>query len=68
MTTAITSGEPLLVPVREASRLLSMSRTVVFELIRTGRLRAVKEGRARLVPTAAIHEYLALLEREEATR
>ncbi|MFJ5553130.1 excisionase family DNA-binding protein [Streptomyces sp. NPDC093225] len=64
MSTLIASAEPVLVPVKEAGRLLNLSRSVVFELIRTGRLRAVKEGRARRVPRAAIDEYVALLERE----
>lgn len=52
--------------VTEAMALLSMSRSVIYELIRSGRLRTVKEGRARLVPAAAIAEYVALLEREAA--
>ncbi|MET7424211.1 DNA-binding protein [Dactylosporangium sp. NPDC005555] len=46
--------------------LLSMSRTVIYEQIRAGRLRTVTQGRARLVPDSAISEYVALLEREAA--
>jgi excisionase family DNA binding protein len=45
-------------------RVLSMSRTVIYDLIRTGRLRTVNEGRARRIPASAINEYIALLERE----
>ncbi len=45
-------------------RLLSLSRSVIYELIRPGRLRTVKEGRTRLVPAAAITEYVSLLEQE----
>ncbi|MEV0560193.1 MULTISPECIES: helix-turn-helix domain-containing protein [Dactylosporangium] len=45
---------------------LSISRTVIYEQIRAGRLRTVKQGRARLVPDSAISEYVALLEREAA--
>jgi excisionase family DNA binding protein len=52
--------------VEDAMRLLSMSRTVIFEQIRTGRLRSVKQGRARLIPASAIREYVALLEKEAA--
>lgn len=48
----------------EAAEVLRLSRSVVFELLRCGRLRSVKEGRARLIPAAAITEYAALLERE----
>ncbi|RXS83778.1 DNA-binding protein [Streptomyces sp. TM32] len=58
------STEPLLYRVKDAVRVLNMSRTVVYDLIRVGRLRTVTEGRTRLVPASAIAEYLALLERE----
>ncbi|MGH3382658.1 MAG: helix-turn-helix domain-containing protein [Actinoallomurus sp.] len=50
--------------VNEAKKMLSLSRSTVYELIRSGRLRTVKEGGARLVPAEAIAEYVALLERE----
>lgn len=50
--------------VPEAMRLLGQSRSSIYELIRSGRLRSVKEGRTRLVPSTAIREYIALLERE----
>jgi excisionase family DNA binding protein len=52
--------------VSDVTRMLSLSRTVVFDLIRTGRLRSVKEGRTRLIPASAVREYLALLHREVA--
>ena len=50
--------------VPEVMRLLSLSRSVIYELIRSGRLRAVKEGRTRLIPGSAIMEYVTLLEEE----
>ena len=50
--------------IPEAMRQLSLSRSVIYELIRSGRLRTVKEGRTRLVPASAITEYVSLLERE----
>ncbi|UNO40711.1 helix-turn-helix domain-containing protein [Streptomyces sp. MST-110588] len=56
--------EPLLYRISDAMRVLSMSRTVIYDLIRTGRLRTVNEGRARRIPASAINEYIALLERE----
>ncbi|MFB6977377.1 helix-turn-helix domain-containing protein [Streptomyces scopuliridis] len=59
-----TSAEPLLYRVADATRVLSMSRSVVYDLIRTGRLRTVKQGRTRLIPVSAITDYVALLERE----
>lgn len=57
---------PVLYRVPEAMALLRMSRTVIYELIRAGRLRTVKEGTARRIPAAAITEYLALLDCEAA--
>ncbi|WP_340686096.1 helix-turn-helix domain-containing protein [Amycolatopsis coloradensis] len=53
-----------LYPIPEAMRLLSLSRSVIYELIRAGRLRSVKEGRARRIPATAITAYLELLTRE----
>lgn len=57
---------PLLYRVEEAAEALRMSRSVVYELIRSGRLRTVKEGRRRLVPVAALTEYVAELIEENA--
>jgi excisionase family DNA binding protein len=54
--------------ITEVMVLLSMSRTVIYEQIRCGRLRTVKQGASRLVPHAAIAEYVALLERESEER
>ncbi|WP_267460666.1 helix-turn-helix domain-containing protein [Pseudonocardia oceani] len=45
-------------------RLLSLSRSVIYELIRSGRLRSVTQGRPGLIPAAAIAEYVALLVRQ----
>ncbi|KOT92089.1 excisionase [Streptomyces rimosus subsp. pseudoverticillatus] len=59
-----TTVEPIFYKVSDAERVLRLSRTVIYSLMRTGRLRTVKEGRARLIPASAIHEYAALLERE----
>ncbi len=53
--------------VPDAMRMLNLSRTVIFELLRTGRLRSVKQGRTRLIPASAIQDYIALLEREAET-
>lgn len=61
------ASEPRLYQVPDVVRLLGLSRSVVYELIRSGRLRSVKEGRARRITAAAIRDYIALLE-EEAER
>ncbi len=54
--------------ISEAMQLLSLSRSVIYEQIRAGRLRTVKQGRTRLVPATAISEYVALLEAEASDR
>ncbi|ROQ96773.1 excisionase family DNA binding protein [Streptomyces sp. 2132.2] len=58
------AAAPVLYRVTEATTVLRLSRTVIYELIRAGRLRTVTEGRTRLVPASAIADYVALLERE----
>ncbi len=50
--------------VIEVMALLSLSRSVLYEELRSGRLRSVHVGRTRLIPATAITEYVALLERE----
>jgi excisionase family DNA binding protein len=53
--------------VPEVMILLSLSRTVIYELIRSGRLRTVQQGRVRLIPATAVAEYVALLEHESGS-
>lgn len=50
--------------VTEAMARLSLSRSVIYEQLRSGRLRSVRVGRTRLIPASAIAEYVALLESE----
>jgi excisionase family DNA binding protein len=54
--------------VTEAMELLSMSRTVIYEQMRSGRLRYVKQGRATLITENAIRNYVDLLESESGVR
>ena len=58
--------ERLLYRVEEACELLSLSRSRIFELLRSGQLRSVKEGRTRLISRAALVDFVAALEREAA--
>jgi excisionase family DNA binding protein len=60
------TNQPILYRPIDAARLLNLSRSTIFDLMRTGRLRSVKEGRVRLIPASAIADYVALLEREAA--
>jgi excisionase family DNA binding protein len=50
--------------VEEAAKLLSISRSRTFELLRSGRLQSVTEGRARLISHRALVEFVNELERE----
>lgn len=52
---------PVLYSVDEAADALRLSRSALYELIRSGRLRSVKAGRRRLVPVAALTEYVEAL-------
>ena len=47
------------VSVEEAARLLSLSRTALYDLLDSGRLRSVNVGSRRLIPTVALDDFLA---------
>lgn len=53
----------LLTP-REAAEVMSVSRSRVYELVASGRLRSVRIGRSRRVPAQAITDFIAGLEAE----
>jgi excisionase family DNA binding protein len=50
----------LLTPERAADA-LSISRWKLYELLRTGRLRSVRIGTCRRIPTQALDEFIASL-------
>ena len=58
------AGGVLLYKVADAARLLNISRTLIFEQLRTGRLASVKQGRIRLIPATALLDYVELLVEE----
>jgi hypothetical protein len=60
-------AETLLYPITDVVSVLSMSRSVIYEQIRAGRLHTVKQGRRRYVTSAGITNYVRLLEREAST-
>lgn len=51
--------EPLAYRVDEAAEALRISRSAIYELIRSDQLRTIKHGSRRLVPVACLHEYIA---------
>lgn len=50
--------------VEEVAEILSMGRSTVFDLIRSGRLASVKEGAMRRVTEDAIRDYVRKLAEE----
>lgn len=55
------SAPDRLLSIPEAVAQLRIGRTRMYEEIETGRLRSVKVGRRRLVPSGAIDEFMASL-------
>jgi excisionase family DNA binding protein len=64
MATVTELPPPVLYRVEDVVTILNLSRSVVYELIRSGRLKTVKEGRSRRVPALAVAEYVSLLMHE----
>lgn len=52
--------------VDEAAELLSVSKSRVYELIRSGQIRTVKVGKSHRVPARSLDEYVARLLRGSA--
>ncbi|HEV2636288.1 MAG TPA: helix-turn-helix domain-containing protein [Actinocrinis sp.] len=59
-----TEPEPQFLRVNEAKQVLRLGHTKIYELIKSGRLRSVTEGRTRLIPASAISDYSTLLNKE----
>lgn len=66
MTT--TEPAPVMYRISDVVRLTRLSRSVIYEQIRAGRLRTVKQGTATLITAAALDDYVRLLEREARSR
>jgi excisionase family DNA binding protein len=64
-STAVQSAAKMLYRVEEAADLLSISRTAVFGLIRSGDLPAVKIGGRRRIMHSSIEDYLSHLASEQ---
>ena len=54
-----TTVEPLLVRVEEAARMLSLSRSTIYEMMDAGELPSVRRGTARRIPVAALRAWVA---------
>jgi excisionase family DNA binding protein len=58
----VADGPAVLYGVEEAAAALRLSRSVLYELIRSGQLPTVKQGRRRLVPVSGLAVYVASLD------
>ena len=59
-------GLRVLYRIDEAAELLSISRSRVYELVRSGQIRTVKVGKSHRVPARSLDEYVARLLRGSA--
>jgi excisionase family DNA binding protein len=59
-----TETAPVMFRISTVVKLTGLSRSVIYEQIRAGRLPAVKQGRATLITASALDDYVKLLERE----
>ena len=62
MTT--TEPAPMMFRISTVVKLTGLSRSVIYEQIRAGRLSTVKQGSATLITAAALDDYVKLLEKE----
>ena len=51
--------EPLQVDVEAAARLLCLSRSTIYEMMRSGELASTHRGGARRIPVAALRDWIA---------
>jgi excisionase family DNA binding protein len=59
------SLEPITVRIPEATRLLGISRSRVYELITSGDIEVIKLGRTTLVPVAGLHALVQRLREQQ---
>jgi excisionase family DNA binding protein len=53
------TAQPLAMSIIDAAKLAGISRATLYREIATRRLRTVKVGKRRLVPTEALHDWLS---------
>lgn len=57
--------DKLLYRPREAALVLGMSKTALYDLIRTKRIRSIKDGKFRFITADALREYVQTLEQQQ---
>jgi excisionase family DNA binding protein len=53
--------EQLLVSVPDAAKMLSISRSAIYELMSEGAIKSCKIGKSRLIVTASLHSFIETL-------
>ncbi|WP_346770434.1 helix-turn-helix domain-containing protein [Sphingomonas sp. AOB5] len=61
----LSSLAPITVRIPEATRMLGISRSRVYELITSGDIEVIKLGRSTLVPVAGLHALVQRLREEQ---
>jgi excisionase family DNA binding protein len=56
--------DKLLYRPREAALVLGRSKTALYDLIRTNRIRSIKDGKFRFITADALREYVRTLEQQ----
>ena len=56
-----TDDSRLLLRPEEAARRLGISRTVLFDLVRSGRIKSLKIGRSRRIQVSALEKFVESL-------
>ncbi|MDR7301834.1 excisionase family DNA binding protein [Haloactinomyces albus] len=60
------TGQPrVLLTVEQAAERLSLGRTSVYQLLKTGHLHSVRIGRLRRIPAESIDAYIAALTEQQ---
>lgn len=62
------SIEPINLSIPEAVEASGLGRTTLFARIRSGELESIKDGRRRLIPVSALHDYMQKLRLEQNER
>ena len=57
--TITSATRPLLVSVRQASEMLSISRSVIYQLMDAGQLRPIRIGRSVRFPVEQLEQFVA---------
>lgn len=61
----IEANVPVMFDMKTVAKILSMSRSTVYQLLKTGELKAVRVGRVRRVSQNQLVEYIMKLEQKE---